>query len=147
MSQPLDGDGLDEGIGENDLLAAECGGIAGEGRLDVGAQQIAQAGQGLAKFQQNRFGPRGRALGIVQTQALADLFLELLDRAGESVAGQNRQRVFMNRLLVMEARKKNLQEIDTDRRDGTLGRQVEPVRVVQSADTLIGSEDLLHDVI
>ena len=45
MSQALDGDGFDEGVGDDDFFLAERGGIAVERGLDIGLEDFTNARQ------------------------------------------------------------------------------------------------------
>src|ERR1700676_3760011 len=56
MGKPLDGDGLDKWIGQNDLLFAERGGVAIKGCLSVGLEQFTDARQAGQKFDCQRMG-------------------------------------------------------------------------------------------
>ena len=44
VGEPLDGDGLDEWVGDDDFVAAEGSGITVVGCLDIGLEDFAQAG-------------------------------------------------------------------------------------------------------
>ena len=49
MSQPLDGNRLEAGIAEDDLVEISCSGIAVVGRLNIGGQQMPHVWKTLQK--------------------------------------------------------------------------------------------------
>ena len=74
-------------------------------------------------------------------QALANLLAKPLRNREDAVRSDARQMLRMNRLRIVEAGKKKLQQILADRRDRALGRQVGPVHVVDAAAGLVRPED------
>ena len=76
MRQTLDGDGLDERIRENDLLAEQRRRVAFVGGLDVRAQQLAHFAERVKKMPDDRRGAAGRPFGIANAHAFAHLILQ-----------------------------------------------------------------------
>ncbi len=59
VGEALDGDGFDEGVGDDDFLGAECGGVAVVGGFDIGLEDFADAGDGSDEVGGDLAGERG----------------------------------------------------------------------------------------
>ena len=144
----LDCDGLDERVGDDHLLVADCGGVAGVGRLDVGLEQFADGREGAQKFQREFAGQLPWAVcrfstGRFVLDALGDFVLESAADAVHQHRDLDFQLGGLDRFLVKETGQQQPQQVGGDRGDGKLRRQIAAVQMVDAAHLGVGGDQVV----
>ena len=141
MCSALDGDGLEAGIGKDNFFVTRRGGIAFEGRLDVGAKNIANGRNLVEKTEQNLSRAFVRSFRIAGRKALPYLRSEPFGKRLETISGGFGEFIFVDRTLVVESRKQNLQQLLAQRIDSAFRGKIVAIGVVQPANRLVGGEN------
>ncbi len=143
VGHALDGNGFDERVGHNDLLAAQRGRVAIVGGLGVGLEQLPQAGQGCEEFQRRRSG-QGRQLvcGQVRRRVVFQAFTQLLLQAHRH-ALQQLQRLRpdgrrMHHPVVEKTGEQQAQQVPRDDGNSLLRRQVVAIQMVDAPEAGVG---------
>jgi hypothetical protein len=141
----LGSDGLDEGIGDDDLLLAQGGRVTIERGLDVGGQDFPQAWQVAEEFHGQNVRRRQRILvgqlgwgAYSRLRAISRLSRTATSSRSSEAAARDRRR--RNGRFVEEAREKQSQKVGRDSPNRLSRRQVLAVEVIDSAYALVGSE-------
>src|SRR3981081_1890546 len=140
MRDPLNRNYFDERIRKNNFLIADCSGISFIRRFDIRHQQLAYRRKRRAKFVEYRYCAPGWSIRSANPDTLTNLILQPDSNTGKPIARQSKQRSMMNRIIVVEPRKKNLQQIFADLTDSPLGGHVVRISIVQTAQPLVRSE-------
>ena len=119
VGQALGSDGLDERVGDDDLLFAQGGRVTLEGSLDIGGQDFSEARQVAEKFHGDE--SRGRQEILVGQLGRGRIFQTASDFATEShryfvekLGGGRLDRRRRYRRFIEEARKKQAQKVGRD---------------------------------
>lgn len=144
----LEGDGFDEGVGHDDLLAAERGGIAVVGGFDVGLEEFADGGEtgeelaGPLASERGEILAEGLTAGRGILEALADLGFEPEPDGGEEGGGVFIDLGGVEDVVVEEPWEEEAKKVDGDAGDGGFGGQVGAVEVIDAAGLPVGGQEL-----
>jgi len=138
VGDALDGDGLDEGVGDDDLFAGERGGVAGVGGIDVGLEDLADGGERLEELDGEVVGEGGGVgAGVALRQVVVERAADLGFQAPEGADDEDGGVVFEvggeGEGFVEEAGQEQAEEVHGDLADGSLAGQVLAVQVVDGA--------------
>ena len=147
MSQALDRDDQDTGVGEDDLLQTAGGGISEVGGFDVGLDDPADlrkgAEEGDAFFFSDcdGFGMTDEAHGLrdILAEAFVNGMEPLLGRRGHLLLGQGG--------LLEEPRKKQVHHVRGEAVDRLLRRQIHSIEVVDPSIGGVGFEEGGFDLV
>ena len=130
---------------------ADCGGVAGVGRLDVGLEQFADGREGAQKFQREFAGQLPWAVcrfstGRFVLDALGDFVLESAADAVHQHRDLDFQLGGLDRFLVKETGQQQPQQVGGDRGDGKLRRQIAAVQMVDAAHLGVGGYQVIGQI-
>src|ERR1700722_3983921 len=148
VREALDGDGLDEGVCDDDFLFAERGGVAFVGGFDVGLQQVADPGKFAEEFDRQRMSSGaeiffGEFFRRMIFETFIDLIFEPFKHGVHQCGGFHLDFGRVNELFVEEPGKEKVQEVARDRGDGGFRGQVFSVEMINAAHPGVGSHQLL----
>ena len=148
MGQALDGDRLEAGIGDDDLVLAFGGGVAVHGRLNVGLEDFPQLGKLFQEMQGGVGGQPAAAAGgaagqgaLVDEGAL-DLVGQGMEHPVEMLTDGELEAGAVHRIAAGIAGEEDFQEMVQDADDLLALRHVAAVEVVDAALVGIGGADL-----
>jgi hypothetical protein len=145
MGDALERDGQHAGVGEDDLLDAARGRIAGVGGLDIGLHDAAYLGQLGKEGRGDPAGIRGGSGIPGEEQAFFQFRGEALVNLGQLLVEPSRHRVLGEAGAFEVAREKHMHEVARQFGHAVLGGEIDPVEVVDAAIADIGLEQRLLD--
>src|SRR5579862_7164269 len=145
MREPLDGDGLQVGIGKDDLLVTARRGVAFVSRFHVVAQEFPHSRQAAQELHETLLGGGVGTIRLPDAEALADFRFQPVGDGAYAMRRDAGEVVRVDRLLVVKAGKEKLQEILADGGDRPLGGKIGAVDIVDAADFAVGSKNLPRD--
>lgn len=148
MRQALDRNRLNKRIGNDNLLGAGRRRIAVERRLHIRLQDFTHPRQIAEKFdRQGTRGGRGLTLGHAGRRKIFQAFAEFILEISEHGIHQCRRHHFdfrrMNGVFVKKSGEKHSQQILGDGGDGTFGRQILSVQMVDAAHFGVRGDQLI----
>jgi hypothetical protein len=87
-------------------------------------------------------GPGLRAFRIGHSETLCDLIFQRVGNRTNARFCEVGEFPFMNRLFIVEAGEQHLKQLPADLPEGTLGRKVVTIRIIEPADFIVGNEDV-----
>ena len=151
MSHPLDGNGLETRVGENNLLKAPCGGITREGGLHICFEQGAHGGNPRKETPGDGDGFLPQLIiglpFVTDPEADGDGGLKLSSDLVNDFLSGVRQFHGGDGLVGKESGEKQVKQVVAEGKDGLLGGKVGPVDVVDPAALPIRIEDRLEQML
>ena len=151
MRHALHSDGLHEGVGDDDFLGAEGGGVAVVSGLGVGLEDFAQARE-AAKEGEGEVPGFGALVGFLRAitgtvfEALEQFVLQAALHRVHEDGGLDLQLGGVQGLFLEEAGEEQPQQIHRDAGDGGLRRKVFPVEVVDATNARVGGEQVVGEL-
>src|ERR1700678_2473459 len=147
VREALERDREHAGVGEDDLLVAQGGGVALVSRLDVRADRLAQFGQPPEHLEREEARPRA-GIGVAgEPQALLYLDFEPSADPFERVLHELRHVLLLEEALLEEAGEEQVHALAGDLVGRLLRGQVDAVQMVYAAVRFVGGEQRRLDCV